>query len=72
MPQHVVSNDTKLNIPTLSEDGYTMKEICYLLGIKKTHIYKTFSLYKQFGIVYNPYTYPQYVICNVVAHRNTI
>jgi hypothetical protein len=41
MPQHIVSNHTKLNIPALSEDGYTVKEICCLLGIKKTLVYKT-------------------------------
>jgi hypothetical protein len=46
MPQHIVSNHTKLNIPALSEDGYTVKEIFRLLDIKKTLVYKTLSLYK--------------------------
>ncbi|KAF8545648.1 hypothetical protein OG21DRAFT_1492107 [Imleria badia] len=46
MPLHIISNNTKLNIPALSEDGYTVKEICCLLGIKKTLVYKTLSLYK--------------------------
>ncbi|KAI9456912.1 hypothetical protein HD554DRAFT_2143884 [Boletus coccyginus] len=68
MPQHVISNDTKINIPTLSEDGYTVKEICCLLGIKKMLIYKTLSLYKQFGIVYNPHTYSHVISCSLQHH----
>ena len=85
MPRHIVSNHTKLNIPALSEDGYTMKEICRLLGIKKTLVYRTLTLYKQFGVVYNPHTYSRVIrrhrilsmaditfISNVVAHRSTI
>ncbi|KAN0082877.1 hypothetical protein V8E55_008672, partial [Tylopilus felleus] len=80
-----VSNHTKLIIPALSEYGYTTKEICHLLGIKKTLVYKTLSLYKRFGVVYNPHTYSCVIRCrhilsmthmafisNLVAHRSTI
>ena len=85
MPQHIISNHTKLNIPALSEDSYTIKEICCLLGIKKTLVYKTISFYKWFGVIYNPHTYSHAIrwccilstadvrfICDVVTHCSTV
>lgn len=57
MPIHIVSNDTKLHIPALFFDGYTVKEICSLLGVKKMLIYKTLNFYRRFSTVYSPHTY---------------
>ena len=57
MPPHQVSEDLKACIPALHHEGYSVKDICHLLNIKKTLVYKVLSLYQQFGIVSNPFKY---------------
>jgi transposase len=57
MPVYAVSNDTKAHIPALFQDGYTVREICHLLGVKKSLVYNTLDLYNRYGIVYNPHKY---------------
>ncbi|KAH7918821.1 hypothetical protein BV22DRAFT_1108262 [Leucogyrophana mollusca] len=54
MPHHT-SYDIKLRIPVLrDEHGYNIKEICGILGIKKSLVYKTLHLYDSLGVVTNP------------------
>jgi len=60
---HVVSNNTKLYIPALFQDRYTVKEICRLLGVKKMLVYKTLDFFNIFGIVYNPHIYSTIIRC---------
>jgi transposase len=57
MPPRAVSRDLKARIPVLYyEQHYTVKEICDLLGIKKSLVYKTLDIYRTYGIAYNPHT----------------
>ena len=48
MPIHIVSNDMKSHIP-LFLDGYTIKEVCGLLSVKQTLVYKILNFYKRFS-----------------------
>ena len=50
-------NDLKARIPVLFREGYSVKELCHLLGIKKSLVYKVLSRYQWFGSVSNPHTY---------------
>jgi hypothetical protein len=54
---YAVSNDTKVHIPVLFQDGYTVREIYHLLSVKRLLVYKTLDLYNHYGIVYNPHKY---------------
>jgi len=38
-------------------EGYSVKDICHLLNIKKTLIYKVLGLYQWLDVVSNPYKY---------------
>ena len=57
IPLHIVSNDMKTHIPVLFQDGYSVKDICGLLGIKKTLVCRTLRYYRDFGVIYNPHMY---------------
>jgi hypothetical protein len=46
MPLCTVSMDLKACIPILHQRGYSVQNICYLLGVKKTLVYKAIQLYK--------------------------
>jgi transposase len=55
MPPRTVSRDLKASIPILRyEQGYEVKEICDLLGIKKTLVYQTLKYHHLHGLHYNP------------------
>ena len=41
----------------LYHDGHSIKEICGILGIKKSLVYKTLDFYRHYGVIYNPHTY---------------
>jgi len=56
-PPRGASDDLKARVPILYREGYSVKDICYLLGIKKTLVYKVLNRYLQFGDVSN--SYPQ-------------
>ncbi|KAG2090022.1 uncharacterized protein F5147DRAFT_586880 [Suillus discolor] len=45
MPPHTVSDDLKARIPVLRRRGHSVKHICYLLGVKKTLVYKVLRLF---------------------------
>lgn len=54
MPPHSVSRDIKARIPVLHYTlGYSAKEICRLLGIKKSLVYKTLAHWRSEGLTYN-------------------
>jgi transposase len=54
MPPHTVSHDLKACIPVLRYSGYSVKEICGILGIKKSLVYNTLQHHSIHGVCYNP------------------
>ncbi|KAF8494900.1 hypothetical protein F5888DRAFT_1616222 [Russula emetica] len=58
MPTHTVSTDLKSRIPALFyKQGFNIKEICGLLGVKKTLVYRILSYSRAYGIPYNSHTH---------------
>lgn len=56
MPVRNVSKDLKDRIPILFYHGhYTAKEICCLLGVKKSLVYQSLQYYCHFGCAHNIY-----------------
>lgn len=56
MPTRTISRDLKNRIPVLFyRDGYNVKEICTILGVQKTMVYRALTLYRHFGQPYNPF-----------------
>ena len=53
MPYHPVSKDLKACISMLGRDSYNVKDICNLLSIKKSLIYKTLDYDHHYGVLYN-------------------
>jgi hypothetical protein len=54
MPPHTVSLDLKACIPILRYSaGYSVKEICGILGIRKSLAYQTLQYYALHGVCYN-------------------
>lgn len=59
MPPHSVSNDLKARIPVLRyQQGLSVKEICQLLGIKKTLVYKTLQYHHSHGSIHRTIACP--------------
>ena len=55
MPHRSVSLDLKARIPILRYSaGYSAKEICGILGIRKSLVYQTLQYYAVHGVCYNP------------------
>ncbi|KZP08226.1 hypothetical protein FIBSPDRAFT_761736 [Athelia psychrophila] len=55
MPPHSVSNHLKARIPVLHyQQGLSVKEICQLLGIKKTLVYQTLQYHHNHGSIRRP------------------
>ena len=55
MPRRSVSLDLKARIPSLHYSaGYSAKEICGILGIRKSLVYQTLQYYAVHGVCYNP------------------
>jgi transposase len=58
MPRHNVSRDLKARIPYLAYvEGFKVKEIGQLLGVKKSMIYQTLNYYRKYGVTFNPNAY---------------
>ena len=57
MPPIGASDDLKSCIPVLYSEGYSVKDICHLLGIKKTLAYNVLNRYHRYGTILNPNTY---------------
>jgi hypothetical protein len=55
MPRRHVSRDLKDRIPYLQFiEGFKVKKIKRLLGVKKSMIYQVLTYHRNFGITYNP------------------
>ena len=57
MPQHTVSEDLKIFIPALHHNGYEIQQICDILMVKKSLIYKTLAFFSNHGVVSNSHKY---------------
>jgi transposase len=58
MPCRKVSRDLKARIPYLAYvEGFKIKEIGQLLGVKKSMVYQTLNYYRNYGVTYNPKAY---------------
>jgi transposase len=55
MPSRTVSNDLKARIPVLRRLGYNVATICTVLGVRKSLVYKTLTLYHTTGLPFNPH-----------------
>jgi transposase len=55
MLPHTISQDLRAWIPTLHYRGYKPKEICDLLGVGKSLVYKTLQYHQIYGLTYNPH-----------------
>lgn len=60
MPPRTVSRDLKDRIPALHyEQGYSVAEVCHILGVKKTMVYKGLDYFQRYDVPYNPHTNPE-------------
>ena len=58
MPTRTISRDLKARIPPLfHQQGFNIKEICGILGIKKIVIYQTITYAYMYGVSYNPHSH---------------
>ena len=56
MPPHTVLHDLKARIPPLFfEQGFSVDQICNILGVKKTLVYKSLQYFRTYGITHNPH-----------------
>jgi transposase len=61
MPRRHVSRDLKGRIPYLRYvEGFKVKEIERILGIKKSMIYQTLNYHRNFGVTYNPMAFSNF------------
>jgi transposase len=57
MPPRTVSRDLKAWIPTLFfEQDFTVDQICIILGVKKSLVYKSLQYFHAYGTAYNPHS----------------
>ena len=55
MPPCTLSRDLKAHIPVLYfEQEFTVDQICAILGVKKSLVYKTLQYFHLYGITHNP------------------
>ncbi len=58
MPPHTVSHDLKAQIPVLfHEQHFPVDQICNIVGVKKSLVYKTLQYFQVYGIAYNPHAH---------------
>ena len=57
MPYCAISKDLKAQIPCLRLQGYNMRKICNILGVKKSLIYRSLAHYRRYGIFCNAHTH---------------
>jgi hypothetical protein len=53
MPPITISNNFKARIPVLRHLGYNVANICTVLGIRKSVVYKTLTLYHTTDLLFN-------------------
>lgn len=54
---HPISKDLKARIPVLRRQGYNVKKISDLLGIKKSTVYQSLAYFRRHGVPYNPHAH---------------
>ena len=57
MPTRKLSRDLKAQIQDLFHQGFKIKDICAILGVKKTVVYQTLRYVRAYGIPYNPHAH---------------
>lgn len=58
MSFHTISKDSKAQIPVLfHQQGLKVKEICLLLDISKSVVYRALSYTRAYGVPYNPHAH---------------
>ena len=56
MPPHTISSDLKARIPALFyEQNLTVDQICVILGIKKSLVYRSLQYFRTYGTAHNPH-----------------
>ena len=55
MPRRTISRDLKDRIPILRQQGYSIKDICDVLGICKSAAYQVLQNVQNFGVSTNPH-----------------
>jgi transposase len=61
MPRRHVSRDLKERIPYLRYiEGFKVKEIERILGIKKSMIYQTLNYHRNYGVAFNPMAFSSF------------
>ena len=57
MPYRSISKDLKAWIPCLRLQGYNVRKICNILGVKKSLVYRSLAHYRRYGISCNPHAH---------------
>jgi transposase len=58
MPPHFISRDLKARIPVLFyEQDFTVDQICVIMGVKKSLVYKSLQYFRTYGIAHNPHAH---------------
>ncbi|KAN0131059.1 hypothetical protein V8E53_011192 [Lactarius tabidus] len=58
MPPHTISYDLKAQIPALFfEQNLTVDQICVVLGVKKSLVYKSLQYFRRYGTTHNPHAH---------------
>src|SRR6266699_3399387 len=61
MPRRPVSCDLKDHIPYLRYiEGFKVKDIERILGVKKSMIYQTLNYHRNYGVTYNPMAFSNF------------
>ena len=56
MPPYTISCDLKARIPILFfEQDFTVDQICVILGVKKSLVYKSLQYFRAYGTAHNPH-----------------
>lgn len=82
---HLVPPCIKAQVPLLYHDNHSVKDICHILGLKKSLVYKILSFHSKYGTITDPYKYSRSLgrrrmltstdvdfISAIVQHRSTI
>jgi transposase len=54
MPPRTISHNLKDRIPVLFQQGYSVNDICDILGIRKSATYQVLRYFRDFGVPTNP------------------
>ena len=58
MPPQTISHRLKARIPVLFfEQNFTVDQICAILGVKKSMVYKSLQYFREYGISHNPHAH---------------